>query len=98
MILNGVSYSEEELTKMVEYYHNHVTFKQPWLNNDMIGEIMLRSTSKTIKNLCLINKSAYKYCQCFWDEYFKQHSFQILIPRKVIPTGPNRGLYVKSTK
>jgi len=44
--LEGVSYTEEDLIKMVKYYHEHVIKPSqiPELNTDMYKEILLRAT------------------------------------------------------
>lgn len=80
-------YTEDELIKMVNYYHRHVTniVKIPQLNNDMMKEILLHSTSKIIKNLCLTNKVFKEFCndKTFWYDKFDHDQLpQLVIIKK----------------
>jgi len=81
--LEGVSYTEEDLIKMVKYYHDHVIKPShiPELNQDMYKEILLNATVKTIKNLCLTNKNYNQLCNTvsFWNEKFTHDHLPHLI-------------------
>ncbi len=69
--LKGLSYTEDELVKMVNYYKDH-TIIPPKLNDDIYKEILLRSSPDAIKNLSLSNKNIYNICKNlnFWTDKF----------------------------
>lgn len=81
--LEGTGYTKEELIKMVNYYHQHVTIPSqiPELNNDMMKEIMLNASSNTIKNLCLTNKVTNQICndKIFWHDKFEHDQLPHLV-------------------
>ncbi len=87
--LKGVEYTEEELIKMVDYYHKHVKS----LNNlpvqdgdllpaDTLYNIMLNADIDTIKNYCTTSKEANKIChdKHFWINKFKIENY--IVPKK----------------
>lgn len=90
--INNVAYTEEELIKMVNYYHEHVTnvSKIPKINNDIMKEILLRGTSNTIKNLCLTDTTYKKICSdnAFWHDKFEHDQLPQLV---IIKTHKHKG-------
>lgn len=85
IIIDHQSYTIDALRTMIAYYNEHVIRPSliPPLNDDMMKEIMLNASTATIKNLCLTNKAAKKYCysNAFWLEKFRHD----MLPLPIIP-------------
>ncbi len=85
--VKGKGYTEEELFNMINYYTEHVTLpsKIPELNQDVMKEILIKSTPNTIKNMCLTNKNTNLICNSkqFWVEKFNQLPLPLSLPLSV---------------
>lgn len=88
--VNNTEYTVEFLLNAVKHYNEHLNkLNTPPLNEDIWKEIMLRSTSNTLKNLCL----AHKICHgiytnmTFWKDKFAHDSLPPLIVMKKYKVG-----------
>lgn len=91
--LNNTVYTVDFLLNTVKHYNEHLNkTNTPTLNEDIWKEIMLRSASKTLKNLCLTHKIChviYTTMQ-FWKDKFTHDSLPPLIVLKKYKVGKHR--------